>query len=85
MYRVQIAPIAVRDLDRIREPDLSRLRARILALESEPRPQGVKKLEGPLHRIRSGDWRILYGIDDGQKMVTILRVLRRSERTYKRL
>ncbi|MBI5242180.1 MAG: type II toxin-antitoxin system RelE/ParE family toxin [Elusimicrobia bacterium] len=83
MHDVRIAPGAVRDLDNIREPDLSRLQSRILSLEHDPRPHGSLKLEGPLHRVRVGDWRILYAIDDKQQTVTILRVLRRSERTYK--
>lgn len=85
MYKVLIAPTASRDLDDIRGPDLTRIKSRILALEHDPRPHGVKKLEGPLHRIRIGNWRVLYGIDDQQKTATILHVLRRSERTYKGL
>jgi mRNA-degrading endonuclease RelE of RelBE toxin-antitoxin system len=83
MYQVEIAPNAVRDLNCIREPDIGRIRTHILALEAAPRPHGVKKLDGPLHRIRMSNWRILYGIDDRRKVVTVLRVLRRSERTYK--
>ena len=84
MHRLEIAHGAVRDLDRIHEPDLGRIKTHILVLESNPRPHGVKKLDGPLHRIRAGNWRILYGIDDHQKVITILRIVRRSERTYKR-
>ena len=83
MHKVQIASSAIRDLNRIREPDLGRIRTHILALESDPRPHGVKKLDGHLHRVRVGDWRVLYGINDRQKVVTILHVIRRSERTYK--
>ncbi len=85
MYKVLIAPTGVRDLDDIRGPDLSRIKSHILALEADPRPHGVKKLEGLLHRIRIGDWRVLYAIEDVQKTVTILHVLRRSERTYRNI
>ena len=85
MHDVHIAPSAVRDLDDIRNPDLDRIRSHILSLERNPRPHGSLKLQGPFHRVRVrvGDWRILYAVDDRQETVTILRVLRRSERTYK--
>ena len=83
MLKVEIAPLAARDLSRVPERELARVKPRILALERDARPHGVKKLEGPLHRTRVGDWRILYSIDDDRKIVVILRVLRRSERTYK--
>ena len=83
MHRVQLAAHAARDLDSTQGLDLVRLRLRILTLESDPRPHGTKKLQGTLHRIRVGDWRILYVIDDADRTVTILRVLRRSERTYR--
>ncbi|MDO8805843.1 MAG: type II toxin-antitoxin system RelE/ParE family toxin [Elusimicrobiota bacterium] len=83
MHNVQLASSAVRDLDKICEPDLSRLQSHILSLEHNPRPQGSLKLKDAIHRVRVGDWRILYAIDDKQQTVIILRVLRRSERTYK--
>lgn len=83
VHSVQLTPAAVRDLDKVHEPDLSRLRSRILSFERNPRPHGSLKLKDTLHRVRVGDWRILYAIDDKQLTVTILRVLRRSERTYK--
>ncbi len=73
----------MRDLAGIREPDYSRIRKRILSMESNPRPTGVVKFKDRLHRVRQGNWRILFAIEDGKRLVTILRVLRRSERTYK--
>lgn len=42
-----LAATAAKDLDAIRGPDLRRLRLRILSLEADPRPFGVKKLDGP--------------------------------------
>lgn len=85
MYRVEIARTARRDLDRIRGADLSRIEEHAIRLESNPRPSGVKKLKDALHRIRVGDWRILYAIKDAEKLVAILRVLRRNEGTYRKL
>ncbi|MBI3551860.1 MAG: type II toxin-antitoxin system RelE/ParE family toxin [Elusimicrobia bacterium] len=83
MYRVEIARTARRDLDRISGKDLSRIEEHVIGLEANPRPVGVKKLRDFLHRIRVGDWRVLYAIEDGKKLVTILRVLRRNEGTYR--
>ena len=83
MYKVDIAPSGLRDLGRIRGRDIIRVKQGIMSLETSLRPSGVKKLKGVLHRIRVGDWRILYAIEDRIRTVTILRVLRRSERTYK--
>ncbi len=71
MHEIRIAPSAVRDLDDIREPDLSRLRSRILSLEHDPRPHGSLKLKGFLHRVRVGEWRILG--DDFARLVFAIR------------
>jgi mRNA interferase RelE/StbE len=49
----------------------------------EPRPSGCKKLVGKqfdnLYRIRVGDWRILYAIEDDRLVVLILDVVRRDQ------
>ncbi len=83
-YGVQLTPKAKKDLDDISEPDFSRLRTRILALEREPRPMGVKKIVmSHFYRIRVGDWRVLYEISESAKTVIVARVLRRSEKTYR--
>jgi mRNA interferase RelE/StbE len=60
------------------------LRGPILSLGIEPRPPGAAKLAGTdLWRLRVGDLRIVYVIEDDA--VVILRVARRSESTYRRL
>jgi len=50
-------------------------------LAKTPRPTGVKKLEGePVRwRIRVGDWRVIYAIDDGRQVVDIVYVRHRSK------
>jgi len=56
----------------------------IHALGANPRPHGCKKLtdkEG--YRIRVGDYRVLYTIDDGNRTVVIYRIKIRNERTYR--
>ena len=51
------------------------------SLGENPRPAGCKKLKGyrDLWRIRVGDWRILYLIDDGAKLVGVTRIAHRRE------
>lgn len=52
----------------------------IVALTHEPRPSGAKKLVGQSDwRIRIGQYRIVYEIDDAQRVVTIMTVAKRSD------
>jgi mRNA interferase RelE/StbE len=55
--------------------------AKILGLAEDPRPPGVKKLEGGsgLYRIRSGDYRILYQIEDAASVVLVVCVGNRRD------
>jgi len=56
----------------------------ILSLSSNPRPHNSKKLTGKEgYRIRVGDYRILYTIDDETKTIVIYRIKIKGERTYK--
>lgn len=85
-YRVEIAPAAQRQLRRLPPGEAARLRGPILALAIEPRPPGVMKLaETNFWRLRVGDLRIVYLIEDESALAVILRVARRSEGTYRRL
>jgi mRNA interferase RelE/StbE len=52
------------------------------ALAENPRPVGVKKLKGDsedLYRIRSGDYRVVYAIDDGIRIVDIRKIGNRKD------
>jgi mRNA interferase RelE/StbE len=83
--RVVIAPAAQRQLRRLPPGDAARLRGPILALGIDPFPPGSAKLTGPdFWRLRVGDLRIVYVIDDDGSVV-VLKVARRSERTYRRV
>ena len=84
-YRVEIAPAAGRDLRKLPEPVFEALRPVILGLSSVQRPTGVRKLKGAENAYRDhfGPCRILYEIDDKKKLVVVLRVVRRSETTYR--
>ena len=55
----------VKYLEKMNEPDYSKLKSSILSLTSNPRPPGCKKLKGrQAYRVRQGDYRIMYEIQD---------------------
>ena len=84
--RVELAPAAQRQLRRLPPGDAARLRGPILALAIDPRPTGVTKLVGTdFWRLRVGDLRVVYQVEDDDRLVVILRVARRSESTYRRV
>ena len=85
-YRVELAPAAARQLQRLPPGEAARLRGPILALALEPRPLGVEKLQGTeLWRIRVGRLWVVYAFDEKERLVIVLRVARRAESTYRRL
>ncbi|MBI3953179.1 MAG: type II toxin-antitoxin system RelE/ParE family toxin [Chloroflexi bacterium] len=84
-YEVYLDPRAQRDLERLNLGDRRRIDEHIVGLESNPRPYGVKKLGGDTYRVRVGDWRIIYIVDDDAKRVLISRIKRREKDTYSRL
>jgi mRNA interferase RelE/StbE len=81
MYRLRVKRSAEADLDRLPGPIFDRINERILALKDEPRPPGVVKLRGSNDgwRIRVGDYRVVYQINDAEQMVVIVRVRHRKE------
>jgi mRNA interferase RelE/StbE len=85
-FRVNLAPAAQRQLRRLPPGVAASLRAPILALALEPRPPGATKLAGSTFwRLRVGDVRVVYAIDEKLRFVVVLRVARRSESTYRRV
>ena len=79
-YIVRLKPRAERDLDRLPIGVARRIWQKLLALEEEPRPPGAFKLEGSDgFRIRVGDYRIVYLIDDRAQVVDVVRVAHRRE------
>lgn len=73
-YRIQVERQVERTLRRLPKDLLDRIRAAIRRLAAEPRPTGCKKLAGyaNLYRIRLGDWRIVYAIEDDALLVLLL-------------
>ncbi len=80
-YTLEIKPSAGKELDALDNALFARVDRKILALADNPRPSGCKKLRGykDLWRLRVGDWRVLYVIEDGINRVTITRVAHRGE------
>jgi mRNA interferase RelE/StbE len=85
-FRVELAPAAQRQLRRLPPGAAASLRAPILALGLEPRPPGTTKLvDSDFWRLRVGDLRVIFAIDDERRLSVVLRVARRSESTYRKV
>jgi mRNA interferase RelE/StbE len=81
-YAVALERAAARFLLRLRDAKLKkRLDDAIEALSDDPRPQGCRKLAGTSdrYRIRVGDYRIIYRVDDGKVVVLVLLIGHRRE------
>jgi mRNA interferase RelE/StbE len=80
-YDVLIKTSAAKEFERLPPDVASRVARRIESLASNPRPKTARKLEGgpPRWRIRIGDWRVIYAIDDTRRMVEVLYVRHRSK------
>ncbi len=80
MYQIEITNTAHHHLRNLSPINRRRVHEAIEQLSQNPRPDGVKKLQGEVdfYRIRIGDHRILYQIDDSAKLISIVRVLPRE-------
>lgn len=79
-YSVTLRPAARRALRRLDKPVQKRIAEALRALEDEPRPQGVKALatDSELLRIRIGDYRIIYTVDDEELVILVIDIGHRS-------
>ncbi len=69
-----------KDLKEIPKQDVQRILERIDALRDEPRPQGSVRLSGKeYYRVRQGNYRIIYEIQDAQLVVIVIKVGHRRE------
>lgn len=85
VYRVELHSGAERDLERLAPVLLERVLSRLHALASDPRSPGAEELAARGgYRVRVGDWRIVYEIDDPTHRVLIRRVRHRRD-VYRRL
>lgn len=83
-YAVQIARRALRQFRSLPLDLQQRLRSHVRALGEAPRPPGARKLVGrDDYRIRVGDYRIVYEVDDAPAVVTVTPILQRKD-AYRR-
>ncbi len=85
-YQVRLRRVVQKQLDGLIGREYQAVARAISALEQEPRPRGVKKLaESGLWRIRVGRYRVVYNINDEERLVIVVWVARRREDTYRRV
>ena len=83
-YRLELETRAVKELASIPKDRRELLTAVIDDLQKQPRPPGSKKLSGvDGYRVRKGDYRVLYTIDDAEHRVRVYRIGHRRE-VYRR-
>jgi mRNA interferase RelE/StbE len=79
-YRLLIKPSAAKELEAFPKKDRQRVVARIRPLATEPRPPGCEKPSGDDRlRIRQGNYRVVYAVDDAKREVVIVKVGHRRE------
>jgi mRNA interferase RelE/StbE len=79
VFKIFLLPSAQKDLNSFKGKAFSQIREKILSLNENPRPKGCLKLTAENgYRIRSGDYRIIYRIDDKKKEVFIYRIKHRK-------
>ena len=79
-YRLQIKPSAVKEIEALPQKDRRRLVAKIQGLSTNPRPPGCEKLSGhELYRVRQGNYRILYTLQDADLVVIVVKIGHRRE------
>jgi len=80
-YKVSIKPSAVKEIESLpRKKDRQQIIKRIGSLADNPRPPGCTKLSGyDRYRIRQGSYRIVYGIEDDELIVYVVKVGHRKD------
>lgn len=80
-YQVIIKRKSQKQLGRIQKEDRERITAAVFELSENPRPVGYRKLRHreAEWRIRIGDYRVIYGIDDERRVVEVLDIAHRRD------
>ena len=81
IWRVLLTPSAQRERARLEAAIRSRIDVALRGLPLEPRPPGVRKLVGSQSdwRLRVGDYRVLFEVDDGEHTVTVWPIVHRRD------
>jgi mRNA interferase RelE/StbE len=80
-YRLIVKPSAEKDLAHLPRPLQRRVLDRLVQMEANPRAPGAVNLAGSksTYRVRVGDWRIVYEIDDARRIVFVTIIAHRRE------
>lgn len=79
-YRIEFRPAALRELRKIDRPMQPRIQGAIVLLAQDPRPPASRPLRGREgYRLRVGDYRIIYTIDDGVLLIVIVTIGHRRD------
>lgn len=82
MYKITIKKTAAKELNELPDKIAASITTAIFQLAENPRPAGCKKLKGKkteFWRIRIGDYRVIYTIDEGIKIIDIQKVGHRKD------
>lgn len=82
MYQITITQSALKELKQLQKPVVQKIEKLISGLAINPRPVGVKKLKGNnenIYRVRSGDFRVVYAIEDAVRIVEIRKIGHRKD------
>ena len=84
MYKILVERYAQKQLMKLSIAEIPAIKEAIASLADNPRPSGCKKLKGePAWRIRVGNYRVIYEIDDEKVIVIVITVCHRKD-VYKR-
>lgn len=82
-YKVIFGKKYLKDLEKIPKVFRAQIHEKVSSLSENPRPDGSTKLQGsrkiPLYRIRYGDYRIVYTIQDGELLVLVIELGHRKD------
>lgn len=74
-YRIDVRPAAARQLHKLDRPDARRIQGAIALLADDPRPPASRPLTGrPAWRVRIGDYRVVYTIEDDRLLVVVVTI-----------
>jgi mRNA interferase RelE/StbE len=79
-YRIEVRPAAARQLRKLDPPTARRIQGAIALLADDPRPPASRPLTGrPAWRVRVGDYRVIYTIEDDRLIVVVITVGHRRD------
>lgn len=81
MYRIEYAKQVKKSIEKFPKKDKLAILEKIESLSATPRPEGVVSMKGKFagyHRIRVGDYRVIYNIQDKQLIVLVVKIAQRG-------